>query len=65
MRKGQRQVDNRPSVFEWFEQMEGRRSERSRRLSFLVLFREDGKPRYWLILTALVGAVVIGTGLGG
>ncbi len=58
-------MDNTPSVFEWFEQQEGRRSERSRRLSFLVLFREDGKPRAWFVVTALVAAFVLGTGLGG
>lgn len=58
-------MDNTPSVFEWFEQQEGRRSERSRRLTFLVLFREDGRARYWLIAVASVAATVLGLSLGG
>jgi hypothetical protein len=54
-----------PSTLEWFEQCEGRRSERSRRLTFLMLFGPDGKPGRWLLLLAVVSAVVVGLGLGG
>lgn len=54
-----------PSTLEWFEQCEGRRSERSRRLTFLMLFGPDGKPGRWLTVLALLCAVVTAIGLGG
>jgi hypothetical protein len=50
--------DQKPSVYEWFEQQEGRASERSRRLTFLMLFNENGRPKVWLVLVAVLAAVV-------
>ena len=57
-------MDDVPSTYEWFEQCEGRASERAPRLTFLLLFTENGRPGWWLIAVALVGAAVAGLGLG-
>jgi hypothetical protein len=44
---------------------EGRGSELSRRLTFLVLFAPDGRPGMWLMLVAGLWALVAATTLGG
>lgn len=43
---------------------QGRRSELSRRLSFLVLFSAQGRPGPWLALLAGLWALVAATTLG-
>ncbi|HEY8360579.1 MAG TPA: hypothetical protein VIL30_24250 [Ramlibacter sp.] len=54
-----------PSRFEWFEQDEGRKSERCRRRSFEALFGPDGRPNGWLVALVLLAACVVGVSLGG
>jgi hypothetical protein len=43
---------------------EGRASELSRRISFLVLFPREGRPGMWLMLLAALWAVVAATAFG-
>jgi hypothetical protein len=57
-------MDSPHSVFEWFEHREGRASDRCRRLTFSLLFEENGRPGYWLLAVALLGAIVTGVALG-
>ena len=55
-------VNFEQSSIDWSN--EGRYSERCRRLSFLMLFTPEGRPRYWLILFGIVCSAVIAAGLG-
>lgn len=57
-------MEDVPSTYDWFEHREGRTSERSRRLTFLLLFTPDGRPGFWLIAFGLLAAAVAGMGLG-
>lgn len=43
---------------------EGRASELSRRVTFLVLFSREGRPGMWLMLLAALWTVVAATTLG-
>jgi hypothetical protein len=58
-------MDNVPSTFEWFEQNEGRGSERARKLTFLVLFQPEGQPGPWLLAVGLAAGLVGAVALGG
>ncbi len=57
-------VNDVPSTYEWYEQGEGRQSERSRRITFLVLFTQDGRPGKWLLLVLLLAGLVAGMDVG-
>ncbi len=58
-------MDNVPSTYEWFEQCEGRASERARRVTFLLLFTRDGKPGWLLLAVCLLGTALAVLDLGG
>ena len=44
---------------------EGRGSELSRRMTFMVLFTAQGRPGMWLLLVAVLWGLVTATTLGG
>ena len=58
-------MDNVPSTYEWFDQGEGRASERSRKLTFLVLFTPEGHPGLWLMALGLTAALVAALNMAG
>lgn len=47
-----------------FNSREGRGSEFSRRLTFLMLFSAQGRPGTWLLLVAVLWGLVTATTLG-
>ena len=58
-------MDNVPSTYEWFEQAEGRASERARKLTFLVLFTPEGHPGLWLLAVGMTAGLIAALALGG